>query len=179
MADVHRRQAERRLRQLDLPPPSPRGVEAWCQAIGERRGRPIHLLPLDSTSDTTACGLWLATDNADYFAVDRGAPPILRRHILLHELAHMFCGHSGRPVINSDTITFDRLDPAIVRRVLARSLSNDEEEREAEVFADVMAQWLAQHSRSRPRRFHRRLLARAAVLPVRAATPAGEADRPR
>jgi hypothetical protein len=152
---VLRRHCERRLRQLDLPPPSPLGLHVWCDEIGQRRGRPLHLLPLDFTGVAGACGLWLATDQADYFAVDATAPPILRRHIVLHELAHMWCGHEGSARIDPDALGFQILDADMVRGVLARSLAREEQEREAEVFADVTALWLARHIPTPRSRFRR------------------------
>jgi len=176
VSDVLRRHCERRLRQLDLPPPSPRGLHAWCDEIGHRRGRPIHLLPLDFTGIGGACGLWLATDHADYFAVDATAPPILRRHILLHELAHMWCRHHGSARIDPETLGFTTLDSHVVRRVLARTVAREDQEREAEVFADVIALWMARQAPSPRRRFRHWRTPAAGIEPWGEASLAGPVE---
>ncbi len=92
---------------------------------------------------TDACGLWVATTQADFIYVDSATPPVLQRHTVLHELGHIVCGHHGAPDPAGTVATLDALDQSMVRRVLRRSSFDDEEEREAEVFADVAAEWLA------------------------------------
>lgn len=115
-----------RFHHLRLPEPPPEGVEQWCRLIGDARGRPIHVryrpaadlaavLDLAPNAGLGPCGLWLATADADYIVADESAPAMLRRHTILHELAHLLLQHTGTEV-----------DP--------------EEEYEAETLADVLAQ---------------------------------------
>jgi hypothetical protein len=93
----HRRRLARRLRSLRVPIPAPFTVERLCANLARSRGRPIHLLPWDTTGAAVPCGLWVSTERADYVVYERAAAPILRQHIVLHELAHLMLGHSGAP----------------------------------------------------------------------------------
>ncbi|BCJ56252.1 hypothetical protein Asp14428_77270 [Actinoplanes sp. NBRC 14428] len=141
------RRYEQRLRDLDITIPVPFDARTFCAHIAERRGRPIHVLSLDTSAAAAPCGLWLATDKADYIAVDEKAPPVLRSHILLHELAHMLCDHTGRLELDTATPAFTILDPEMVKRVLGRtSRYPDEQEREAEGLASVFIRFAAQRS---------------------------------
>lgn len=141
------RRYEQRLRELDITIPVPFDAWAFCEHIAERRGRPIHILSLNTSAASAPCGLWLATEKADYIAVDATAPPVLRSHILQHELAHMLCDHTGRLELDTSEPTFDFLDPEMVKRVLGRtSRYPDEQEREAEGLASVFSWFAAQRS---------------------------------
>ncbi len=120
------------LRALGVTIPSPFTIEALCANVSTLRGRPVHLVELDFSTDI-ACGRWIATDKVDYVCIDQAAPTTLREHIRLHEVAHILCGHRGilGPIPNG----FKFLDPEMVRRVLGRTVYDVEEEREAELLA--------------------------------------------
>ncbi|MEU4422108.1 hypothetical protein AB0F81_15895 [Actinoplanes sp. NPDC024001] len=139
------RRYEQLLRRLDITIPVPFDARAFSEHIADKRGRPIHLLPMDTSDAGAPCGLWLATARADYIVVDNRAPAVLREHILLHELAHMLCDHSGR--LRLDSLGFDFLDPAVVERVLGRTTRYpDAQEREAEGVASVISRFAARRS---------------------------------
>ncbi|MEV0732260.1 hypothetical protein [Polymorphospora sp. NPDC050346] len=151
------RNAEQLLRQLPFTIPVPFDVGKFVDLVAEHRGRPIHILKLDSTVlqvlnlDTdeteTPCGLWLSTAAADYIVVDGTAPPVLRDHSLLHELSHMLCDHTGLLQLDASTLRFDTLDTAVVQRVLGRtSRYPNEEERDAETLASVIGEFAARRS---------------------------------
>lgn len=141
------RRHEQRLRDLDITIPVPFDARDFLTHIAEKRGRPIHVLSLDTSAASAPCGLWLATDKADYIAVDEKAPPFLRAHILCHELAHMLCDHRGRLQLETPQPTFDFIDPDVVKRVLGRtSRYPDADEREAEGLASVFHRFAAQRS---------------------------------
>lgn len=141
------RRHEQLLRRLDVEIPAPFDARAFAARIAERRGRPIHILPMDTSDATAPCGLWLATAKADYIVVDDRAPRVLREHILLHELAHLLCDHTGQLRLDAARLTFDQLDPAMVARVLGRtSRYPDAQEREAEGVASVISRFAARRS---------------------------------
>lgn len=141
------RRYEQLLRRLDITIPVPFDAPSFSEHIAEKRGRPIHLLAMDTSDATAPCGLWLATGRADYIVVDDRAPAVLREHILLHELAHMLCEHSGRLRLEAADLSFDFLDPAMVERVLGRtSHYPDAQEREAEGLASVISRFAARRS---------------------------------
>ncbi len=132
MTATTRREVRAKLRALGVAIPAPFSVEALCTNVSRHQDRPVRLVELDLSTDV-GCGRWIATDEADYICVDRAASTPLREHIVLHEVAHILCGHRGilGPVLNE----FKHLDPATVRRVLGRTVYDDAEEREAELLA--------------------------------------------
>ena len=82
----------------------------------------------------------VATEGADHVWFQPGTSPLHQDHIILHEFAHLICGHK---VIDDDgalwRLFFD-LDPAIVRGVLGRGRFSTEQEQEAEILADMIMQ---------------------------------------
>ncbi|HWH01081.1 MAG TPA: hypothetical protein VNV66_17610, partial [Pilimelia sp.] len=147
-----RRRMQRRARELGVRIPAPFSAERFCRDLGAARGRPIHLIPWDTTTATVPCGLWISTDRADYIVYERAAAAILREHIILHELGHLLLGHTGAPNLPDVTASFELLDAAVVERVLGRTGAYDaREEREAEVFASVVGEQPTRHAPDRPR----------------------------
>jgi len=140
-----RRQLEQRLRALNVTIPVPLSAEAFCRSVAEARGRPIKLVPWDTTGAVVPCGLWISTENADYIVYEQAAPGILRQHIVLHELAHLLLGHEGAAQLNVAS-QFQFLDSAMVERVLGRASAYDAcEEREAEVLASMIGEQPARY----------------------------------
>jgi hypothetical protein len=133
-----RRRCEARLRELYLP--TPFDVRAFCDAVGDRRGRPVRLCPLASQAGPG--GLWAAGARVDYIFYERSTSPLHQEHIILHEVSHLLCGH--QPALVSDEersrLLFPDLDSAMVKRILARTAYPDEEEREAELLASLILQ---------------------------------------
>ncbi|RGC65017.1 hypothetical protein C5N14_30675 [Micromonospora sp. MW-13] len=127
-----RRRCEALLRTLDVP--RPLDVHQLCAQVARLRGRPIHLLPT-AFPDGTVCGLWIASDSADYLAYEQDTSAIHQEHILLHELGHLLCGHDGDDI---GTGLFPTLEPATVRRMLARTNYSTAQELEAELLASLI-----------------------------------------
>ncbi|WP_344165753.1 hypothetical protein [Nocardiopsis rhodophaea] len=97
---------------------------------GVIRIRDIHL------EADAPCGLWLALGKINYIFVDARSH-VHRDHIILHELAHMICGHNHG---QTDLANFlPGIDPGQIRSVLARSNYSDQQEAEAEIMATVIA----------------------------------------
>jgi hypothetical protein len=61
--------------------------------------------------------MWLATKGADYVVYERNTSAPHRDHVILHELGHILCEHTGG---DSAGVLFPQLDPAVVRTMLAR-----------------------------------------------------------
>jgi hypothetical protein len=152
------RRFEQRLRELNLTIPTPWDVREFCANVAEYRGRPITILMLDTSRAAAPCGLWVATNQSDYVVVDSTAPPVLRDHILLHELAHMLWDHEGLLQLDAQALTGDVLDPAMIERVLGRNSGytrryDSDEEQDAEGLATVIPGFAAHRSPvPRPRR---------------------------
>jgi len=132
-----RRRCEARLRSLDLAVPF--DIREFCDALARRRGRPIRLCPADTT--TGPCGLWIATDQVDYFVYDERTSPVHQEHIILHEFSHAVCEHSPEQVLDEELaqLLFPDLSPVLVRHILGRTCYSEPEEREAEMTASLIA----------------------------------------
>ncbi len=111
-------------------------VDALRSALARERGRPIELVPV--TTGAGPHGLLIETDTADYIAFERDTTAVHQRHIVVHELAHLACGHhSGLTRHDLVRLLMPNLKPALVRTVLSRTIFSEAEEREAELFATL------------------------------------------
>ncbi|MFE2145172.1 hypothetical protein ACFXA3_26120 [Streptomyces sp. NPDC059456] len=130
----------------------PLDVEDLCRAVAERRGRPLHLLPLPESAgaDAGLCGLWLGLADSDVVFYEPGTSPVHRTHIILHELAHILLDHGKLADGESAVLAglFPSLDPALVSSMLARGRTSYSavEEQEAELLATL----ISSHGRSTP-----------------------------
>lgn len=122
---------------------SPFDIRRFCDQLGARRGRPIHLLPIDSLPGGP-CGIWIAGARADYICYEARTSPLHAEHIILHEVGHLLRAHQG-PETDADDELLPDLDPAMVRRVLGRPMLgrthyDSAEEHEAELIASLILQ---------------------------------------
>ncbi|MBC9000491.1 ImmA/IrrE family metallo-endopeptidase [Micromonospora aurantiaca (nom. illeg.)] len=139
-------------------PPAPWDIARYVETISARRGRPIQLLPTDTAGGV--CGLWVATDQADYIAYERGTSGPHRDLIILHELGHILFGHDGRTLAHTGS----------------RSRYPDIQEQQAEVFATEVLQRAGQKRPAPPSRQAVAILATFnAIGPARAAHTADPA----
>ena len=134
-----RRRCRARLRELTLPDPF--DLTELCRSVSIGRGRPLHVRGIPGpTCRARPCGIWIATDDEDWIFVDQQTSPLHRQHIVLHELAHMLCGHAAGELPENDMLgrLFPDLSPAMVRTVLSRTSYQSEPEREAELLASLI-----------------------------------------
>ncbi|MEU5693422.1 hypothetical protein [Actinosynnema sp. NPDC020468] len=129
------RACEARLSGLPVPPAH--DVVSLCHEVGRQRGRPIHLVALALGADHP-CGMWVATDFADFIVHESDTSKPHRDHIIAHELAHILCEHTGTP-----QALFPDLDPALVGAALHRAGYSHDDEREAEVVAGLILRLLS------------------------------------
>ncbi|WP_320783574.1 ParH-like protein [Streptomyces sp. CRN 30] len=128
--------ARSRAEECDLPRPF--DVEVFLAALAERRGRPIVVLPVVAGL-VSPCGMVVGTDHADYILCTADSTGFHRRHILLHEAAHLMCGHDRRlPARGDGSVLLPDLPPELVGRVWGRTGYADPEEREAELLASFI-----------------------------------------
>ncbi len=139
-----RRRARVHLERITLPDPF--DLDEFLVMTGADRGRPIEILPLAGVQlPTVACGLWLPGPTVDWVFVEDSTSPLHREHIVIHEVAHMICGHTTDR--DQPSSLFPHLDPARVRMVLGRTSYTDDQEREAEALASLL---LSRAHRTRP-----------------------------
>lgn len=131
---------------IGLPVGQPFNLEKFCIALGERRRRPLRVLPHPVSSVAgLPCGVWMALPDKDVIFIDSRTSRVHQEHIGLHEVAHILCGHTGRTSVDSENThrLLPNLDPAMVQRVLGRTSYGRLEEQEAEFFATLLGQRLA------------------------------------
>jgi hypothetical protein len=137
--DEVRRRCEARLRHINLPEPF--DITEFCRRVSAERGRPLHVrgIPGPATRPRP-CGIWIATADDDWIFVEQDTSPLHRQHIVLHEVAHILCGHAAADLPGSDLAgrLFPDLSPAMVRSVLSRASYYSESEREAELLASLI-----------------------------------------
>ena len=140
---LHRNRVRRRCR-ARLRAADPAGPVRPDRAVpvGEHQpGPPLHVRAIPGpASRARPCGIWIATDDDDWIFVDQQTSPLHRQHIVLHELAHMLCGHAAGDLPENDMLRrlFPDLSPAMVRPALSRTSYQSEPEREAEVLASLI-----------------------------------------
>ncbi|MEU0511404.1 MULTISPECIES: hypothetical protein [Amycolatopsis] len=123
----------------DLPLPQPFSVPALVDALAARRGRPIHVRTLPPGSGGSACGAWIRLATADVIYVEEKTSRVHRDHIVLHEIGHLLCDHSGagggaHPLAR----VLPDLSPDLIERLLTRTGYTTEEEQEAELVASLI-----------------------------------------
>lgn len=143
-----RRRCKRELRALDIQPPL--RVEQLCQRLGERRGRPIRLVPY-SLPVPGPFGLWIAVDAADIIVYQRETTKSHQDHIILHEVGHILADH--RSDEEDDDLwrtTLPHLSPGVIKRALRRTSYDEQHEREAELVATIILEWASVLDRVTP-----------------------------
>lgn len=123
----------------DIALPRPFDELALIARLADRRGRPIELIPVDALPNLP-CGLLMVTDQADCIVYATDTSVLHQRHILLHEAAHLICGHhETAPAASAAAqVLLPHLSPALVRRVLGRSVYTEPQEQEAELVASLI-----------------------------------------
>lgn len=131
-----RQRCERLLREVEVPEPF--DVRVFADAISNRRGRPLRLLP--KSSPLGPCGMWLALPDADYVFYEASTSQLHREHIIAHELAHLLAAHEPAEPLDPALLgsLLPNLDTGMVRRVLARTTYSAVEEQEAEMIASLV-----------------------------------------
>jgi hypothetical protein len=145
-----RRRCKQELRALDVQPPLQ--VEALCRALGERRARPIHLVPY-SLPVPGPFGVWIATGTSDFIVYQRETTKSHQDHIILHEVGHILADH------DSDAgdeelwgLMMPDIAPEAIRRALRRTSYDQEHEQEAELVATIILEWASVLNRVAPPR---------------------------
>ncbi|MFF1611532.1 hypothetical protein ACFVYA_27420 [Amycolatopsis sp. NPDC058278] len=124
----------------ELPLTNPFDVHDLCRHVAQRRGRPIHLVPITGMGE--AHGLLMSTDSADLIFHEVATSWPHQEHIILHELSHLLCGHYCEDLTAAGEIRalIPHLDAKTIRSMLARTSYQAPEELEAELLASVVRQ---------------------------------------
>src|SRR5579875_2637645 len=91
--DTMRRRCQALVDGIDVPVPY--SLDALCQMLSEQRGRRIRISPLPPGIPAgNPCGGWVPLPATDVILVEERTSQVHREQIILHELAHMLCGHA-------------------------------------------------------------------------------------
>ncbi|GAA4947766.1 hypothetical protein GCM10023205_04680 [Yinghuangia aomiensis] len=123
----------------DLRIPAPFDIDEFCANVSSMRGRPLVLTPLPEIEHRDVpCGMWLGTTSIDYvyYAAETSKPH--RDHIVVHELAHMLCGHKSSIDADFARLLLPGTNPTLIRRLMGRSGYPNSQEQEAEMMATVI-----------------------------------------
>ncbi|UGT45405.1 ImmA/IrrE family metallo-endopeptidase [Nocardia yamanashiensis] len=136
-AMMDRRGLRRELRHLGLT--GRFTVTQLAAALAARRERPLRLRPERFPVAGLSGGL-LVTRDIDFIAYQSDTSPLHQDHIVCHELGHLLAGHRTVTVTGQDALRLlaPNIDPAVVRRMLGRTCSSEQQEQEAEHIADLL-----------------------------------------
>ncbi|MDH6575836.1 ImmA/IrrE family metallo-endopeptidase [Kitasatospora sp. MAP5-34] len=155
MVDVNwrRRALWRRCRRIagSVLLPEPFDLTTLAVTLSRRVGRPVEFVPL-RRGEFGPCGLLVTTDRAEYIGYPGDTTPLHQRHIVLHEVGHLLCGHRGESSLGPGTAKalLPNLPGELVRRVLGRDVYSEVEEREAELFASLVLHRAARERAAAP-----------------------------
>lgn len=140
-ADVKLHRLRKRCEQIaaEVEIPEPFDIKKLCDLLGERRGRPIHLVPIRLPAHAV-CGMCVPTGEFDAIFFEQDTSPLHQLLIIGHELGHLLAGHRATEVLDPDAsrLLLPDLDPQLVRRSLGRSNYAAAEEREAEMIGSLL-----------------------------------------
>ncbi|WP_167501614.1 hypothetical protein [Streptomyces malaysiensis] len=145
-----RRRCKRELRALGIQPPL--RVETLCHKLGERRGRPIRLVP-HALPVPGPFGAWIAAPSTDYILYQQETTASHQRHIILHEVGHILADHHS-DAFDDDELwktAVPNLSAKAVKRLLRRTAYDEEHERQAELVATIIMEWASVLDRVVPR----------------------------
>lgn len=127
--------------------PRPFDIDRFLAILAEKRGKRIQLVPTNLGADQP-CGMLISTTEVDYIACADNVPPLQSQHTVMHEVGHLLFNHGtassgcGEPprVANADALhlLLPNLSPALVQRILGRTVYASAQEREAELFASLV-----------------------------------------
>ncbi|MEE4543676.1 regulator component [Streptomyces sp. V4-01] len=111
------------------------------EAITVLRGKPIVLKSLDTLGAVDApCGIRVETPTVDLVFYEEGTSVNHQRHILTHELCHVYCDHPGSLEVDADTAHALGVNPTLVMRMSGRTSYSTADELEAETMATIIRQ---------------------------------------
>jgi hypothetical protein len=135
----HVRVASRQLQRLI---PMPWSLELFVDRIAEQRQRPISLQAIDLPTGCGISGAWKAGARRDFVLFDAKASGVRRDTIILHEISHMWLGHTpaelgfvGQEAVEVILPALQEASPDLVRKFMYR----DGYDRAAEASAEYLA----------------------------------------
>ena len=137
-----------------MPMPEPFDLDELCHRIAAQRGRPLSVVAWPrGFMPSSVTGSCMPTGDRDVIYHQPWASGLHRTQIVLHEIAHLVCGHvshaAGLPKALMASGLLDQIAPdsALFGHMFARHDNyGDEQEREAEVLASLMLEYALAHA---------------------------------
>lgn len=120
---------------------TPWDLNAFLDRLEQDRGRPIELIPFTATVPGALCGIWVGTDQLDLIYHEEATSVLHQDHIILHEIGHMICDHTGTALSGAEHVRNLLRTDAVrgqVETVLGRGAYTAVEEQEAELVATLI-----------------------------------------
>jgi hypothetical protein len=120
-----------------------------CQVTAQRLGRKI-MLRFDDLGDSGLSGLWAVTDDdVHVVVVTTSRSWVHRLVIVLHEIAHMFCGHKPARLDAEEgaRLFYPDLSPRMLKILAGRTDMSRRDEREADRVASAVTRGLIEWAR--------------------------------
>lgn len=120
-------------------------IQELCQSVAAQRQRPISVLPFPLPRHID--GVCFATDDLDLIFVANDALPSAQTHTIVHELMHLWLGHTGVDHLDDLQRIFKYIDlPQAFKVALCRSRYDSPQEQETELLATMLTErWHARH----------------------------------
>jgi hypothetical protein len=115
-----------------------------CQLTAQRLERKI-MLRFDDLGDSGLSGLWAVTDDDVHVVIVTTSRSWLHRLVIvLHEIAHMFCGHKPARLDAEEgaRLFYPDLSPRMLRILAGRTDMSRRDEREADRVAGALTRGL-------------------------------------
>lgn len=119
----------------------PWDINTFLDRLEQDRGRPIELVPFTAPVPGALCGIWVSTDSMDLIYHEEATSPFHQDHIILHEIGHMVCEHTGTDLSHTDHVRGLLATDLIrgqLKTVLGRGAYSAVEEQEAELVATLI-----------------------------------------
>jgi len=133
--------------------PVPFDLNTLLDQLEAERDRPIELVPFSATAPGKPCGMWVGTDHLDLIYYEETTSSLHQDHIILHEIGHMVCDHTGAALATTDQIRSLLLTDTVrdqVHTVLGRGAYTAGEEQEAEMVATLILERAARPAPAAP-----------------------------
>jgi hypothetical protein len=147
--ELHQR-CTKKVRDLGFPVDQTLTISDVCEIISERTARPIAIYSLE-LPEGMPDGILYRGEESDVILFEERLTPIHRRHVILHELGHLVCGHlpAGRPGETTQHL-LPSLATELVGRMLCRAHDGTESETEAEYVGSLLGQKVTSLEAGRP-----------------------------
>lgn len=114
-------------------------LDDFMEWLTNSLGEPVILVPCYLPSDI--CGAYIISPSGHLILFDQNLPPLLRLHTILHEIAHLLCGHQTASLSHDEIENLDWVmansDIFVPKLAMTRNPSSktNRQEQEAEALA--------------------------------------------